>query len=257
MDESIIEYIAEMTVKKILEHQKKAVVVFTGSNINFDQALDSVKSLLDDGFTFKVIISNNACKILDEKKIIDALRPEVVWRGAADTTPEALTKMYDTFIVPTMTVNTTAHVVNCMADNPTSAIILDGLMRGKNVIVNIDGCCPDNPERPKRGFNFTPALRDRLHDNLEILRSYGARLATSTTIAEKVRKALGLSFKTSDGEAAQKARPNVVSTSSHVVSVKDLFGCVSGGTLKVEKGALITQLAKEEAARRGITISIS
>ena len=49
-----------------------------------------------------------------------------------------------------------------MADTPASAVILDGLMRGKNVVVNIDGCCPDHAERLKRGFHMAEPLKQAI-----------------------------------------------------------------------------------------------
>ena len=58
-------------------------------------------------------------------------------------------------------------------------------MRGKNVVVNIDGCCPDHAERLKRGFHMAGPLKQALRNNLETLRSFGARLTTSGGLYDK------------------------------------------------------------------------
>lgn len=255
-----IEALAERVVQKMIDRQKKAVVIFTGSDIDCAKALESVSRLREDGFTFKVLMSNSACRVLNEERIVSALQPETLWKGAPDMTPEALTKKYDTFIVPTMTVNTAAHVAGCMADSPAAATILDGMMRGKNVIINIDGCCPDNEQRVVRGFRFTPALRDRLAQNIEALRSYGAYLANSENIADKVRRATGVTFARageSEPHASAPRHAQEMHTESRVIGARDLMCCERGGVLCVKRGSLITQLAREEAAKRGITIKIT
>lgn len=62
-------------------------------------------------------------------------------------------------------------------------------MRGKNVVVNIDGCCPDHAERLKRGFHMAEPLKQALRNNLETLRSFGARLTTSGGLYDKALRA--------------------------------------------------------------------
>ena len=64
-------------------------------------------------------------------------------------------------------------------------------MRGKNVVVNIDGCCPDHAERLKRGFHMAEPLKQALRNNLETLRSFGARLTTSGGLYDKALRAVG------------------------------------------------------------------
>ena len=60
--------------------------------------------------------------------------------------------------------------VTRLADTPAAAVILDGLMRGKNVIVATDGCCPDHAERARRGFRMAEPLKQTLRTHLEALR---------------------------------------------------------------------------------------
>ena len=85
------------------------------------------------------------------------------------------------------------------ADTPAAAVILDGLMRGKNVIVAVDGCCPDNPERVRRGFHMTEALKNKLRENKNALRDFGAFLTTSDGLGETAKKAV-LSFASAFGK---------------------------------------------------------
>ena len=178
-DEAFVEILAQRVVEKLLARQKQALVVYTGSNIGEAAALEAMGRLRGEGFTFRVLLSRGASGLLDVERLRSVLEPEKLWVETPEETPEALTARYDTILVPAMTVHTAAHVAACMADTPASAVILDGLMRGKNVVVNIDGCCPDHAERLKRGFHMAEPLKQALRNNLETLRSFGARLTTS------------------------------------------------------------------------------
>lgn len=190
-DEAFVEILAQRVVEKLLARQKQALVVYTGSNIGEAAALEAMSRLRGEGFTFRVLLSRGASGLLDVERLRSVLEPEKLWVETPEETPEALTARYDTILVPAMTVHTAAHVAACMADTPASAVILDGLMRGKNVVVNIDGCCPDPAERLKRGFHMTEPLKQALRNNLETLRSFGARLTTSGGLYDKTLWAVG------------------------------------------------------------------
>jgi len=260
-EEILARELAERVVEKLMARQKEAVVVFTGSNIGTDAALASLAPLKERGFTFRVLLSNAASRILDVEGIKKALEPKALWVGAAEESPEALTKRYDTFIVPALTVNTAAHVAGCMADSPAAAVILDGLMRGKNVIIANDGCCPDHPERAKRGFRMTEPLKEALRRNLEALQSYGAVITGVGRLGEKTLKAIGLTGIQSGAAPSAacaipaRAEPAAVFT-GRVLSGRHLVSVPNGATFQVSDRTLVTELARDEARRRAIAIRI-
>lgn len=254
----LVEELAQRVVEKLLARMRQALVVYTGSDISAGEALEAMRRLRAEGYTFRVLLSQNAAGVLDVDAIRAALEPEELWIGTPDRTPEALTKEYDTIIVPAATVRTVSHVAACMADTPASAVILDGLMRGKDVILATDGCCPDHRERARRGFHMAEPLKQTLRSHLELLKSYGARLTSAQRLDEAVKRTVQKSFSpkgSSSQPRAPEARPaGEVRLSGHVVSGRQLTACPSGCTVWVEAGALITQLAVDEARRRGITI---
>ena len=187
----IAQIIAERVVEKLLERQKQALVVYTGSNMGIEAGLKCLRTLRqEEGFTYRVLLTRSAAGMLDAAAIREALEPEEMWTETPGDSPEVLTARYDTILVPALTVNTAAHVAGCMADTPAAAIILDGLMRGKNVVAAVDGCCPDNPERIRRGFHMTEALKKKLRENKNALREFGAVLTTSDRLGEAALKAV-------------------------------------------------------------------
>lgn len=254
----LVEVLAQRVVEKLMERMKRALVVYTGSNISFTEALEAMRRLRAEGFTFRVLISQSAAGLLDVDAIRAALEPEELWIGTPGDTPEALTKAYDTIIVPAATVRTVSHVAACMADTPASAIILDGLMRGKNVVVATDGCCPDHGERARRGFRMAEPLKQTLRSHLELLQSYGARLTSAQRLDKAVEQTVAKSFSVTGGNdqpaGVGKEGPAEMRLAGHVIGGRQLASCPNGCTVWVEANALITQLAADEARRRGIVI---
>ena len=260
-DEAFVEILVQRVVEKLLARQKQALVVYTGSNIGEAAALEAMGRLRGEGFTFRVLLSRGASGLLDVERLRSVLEPEKLWVEAPEETPEALTARYDTILVPAMTVHTAAHVAACMADTPASAVILDGLMRGKNVVVNIDGCCPDHAERLKRGFHMAEPLKQALRNNLETLRSFGAHLTTSGGLYDKTLRAVGgPQTRTAAPAARPEAAPRKQEGSGQlrlegrVLSGRHVQGCPPHSTLWVPRETLITQLAADEARRRDICI---
>ena len=269
-EEVFVQMLTQRVVEKLLERQKQALVVCTGADIGMASAMKAMRRLRDEGFTFQILLSQSAAMIYPPAKLREELAPENIWVGDPPEIPEALAYRYDTILVPAMTIRTAAHVAACTADTPSSAVILDGLLRGKNVVINIDGCCPDNPERIRRGYHMVPALRQKLRDNLETLRSYGARLANSDNFDEKVRAAVLSDFRT--GAQPQQRREEQSVLTGHaalipasgqeirlhmegrILSGRHLNSCPDGSFVRVPKETMITQLAADEARRRNITI---
>ena len=190
IEEVFAQVLAQRVVEKLLERQKRALVVYTGADIGKAPTMEAMRRLRDEGFTFQILLSRGTAGVHDVETLKNELRPENIWVGDPPEIAEALAYRYDTILVPAMTIHTAAHVAAVTADTPASAVILDGLLRGKNVVINIDGCCPDNRERISRGYRMAEPLRQKLRDNLSTLRSYGARLTTSVEFDKKARAAV-------------------------------------------------------------------
>lgn len=256
--------LAERVVRKLVDRQKRALVVVTGAAIGVPAALEGLKELRGEGFTYHVLMTRSAMYVTGEDAVRAALDPEELWVESADCPPEMAAARFDTILVPALTVNTAAHLANCMSDTPAAAMILNGLLKGKNVVAAVDGACPDNPKRAELGYHMTPAMRDALHGNLEKLRAYGARLTPAEEMAKAVRKAV-YSFLPAQAAAAPAGgqggtagagkviRPAMT---GRVLSVKAVNTAPRGAVVLVPRGAIVTQLASDEARKRGVTIQI-
>ena len=113
-------------------------------------------------------------------------------------------------------------------------------------MVNIDGCCPDHAERLKRGFHMAEPLKQALRNNLETLRSFGARLTTSGGLYDKTLRAVGgVQARTAAPAARPEAEPRKQEGSGQlrlegrVLSGRHVQGYPPHSTLWVPRETLI------------------
>ena len=262
----LADQLAERVIQKLVERQKQALVIVTGAAIGVPAALEGLRELRKEGFTYHVLMTRSALHVTGEEAVRAALAPEELWVESADAPPEKVAAGFDTILVPALTANTAAHLAGCMSDTPAAAMILSGLLKGKNVVIAVDGACPDNPMRAKLGYHMTPALRDALHGNLEKLQAYGARLTAAEDMAKAVRKAVYsfLPAQTAKPAAPDKAEKPAAqggkvirpAMTGKILSVKAVNTAPRGAVIRAPKGTIVTALASDEARRLGVTIQI-
>ena len=250
--EAIGEEVARRVSAKLIALQKKALVVCTASTMGFSQWIVGLQQLEQEGFTFDLYLSENAAKILQVSAIRSAVSFGKVWLGETELPPEAIAAPYYTILVPAMTVNTAAKVANSFCDNPASRLILNSMMKGKNVIIAVDGCCPDNEERAAKGYRMTEPLKVQLRQNLVRLQEFGAVLTTASKIANKTLRVIGSSAATVPTATCgcadlkkTKAAPAAAKVTRKVVGRQDVVNLPEGSVLKVPAGSQITQLAMD------------
>ena len=137
-DEAFVEILAQRVVEKLLARQKQALVVYTGSNIGEAAALEAMGRLRGEGFTFRVLLSRGASGLLDVERLRSVLEPEKLWvearRGTSGGADRPVRHHFGSGHDGTYR-RPAARMARYIS---ASAVIPDGLMRGKNVVVNID-----------------------------------------------------------------------------------------------------------------------
>ena len=253
--EAIGEEVARRVSAKLIAMQKKALVVCTASTMGFSQWLVGLQQLEQEGFTFDLYLSENAAKILQVSAIRSAVSFGKVWLGESELPPEAIAAPYYTILVPAMTVNTAAKVANSFCDNPASRLILNSMMKGKNVIIAVDGCCPDNEERAAKGYRMTEPLKAQLRQNLVRLQEFGAVLTTAGKLSSKTMRVIGASEAASPAAPCadlkqttcvpKKAAPAATKVTRKIIGRQDVVQLPEGSVLRVPAGSQITQLAMD------------
>ena len=250
--EVLVSYITDKVVEKMTLYKKKALVVFTGSLIGFDISMENLKRLKEDGFSFHVFLSQNAKTLLDVPQIIETLQPDKVYNDL-EGLPEQLAVEFETVIVPAMTINTAAKLACCIADSPATRLISGAMMRGKNVIIGIDGCCPDHEARAAKGYQMTEALKEQLRENMRKMARFGAFLTKLEDLYENTKKKQ-LSQKSPAFPIKAKANEAEAILLQKVIGHIDILLNQQCRVIKINKSALVTKLAEETAQKYNIQL---
>ncbi len=191
---TIVEYISDQIVLRYMEACKKAVVLFSGALIGYQDAVPALKELKEEGWELTAVLSKAAGEVLTEERIRNDIDPEAIFVEGAPVNGRQIIDSNQFVIIPELTINTAAKVANCISDNLLTNMISRAMATGKPIVAAIDGCCPDNAVRAKLGFKVTDAYKARMRRNLEDLQAYGIVLTVNANLCHKVNKVYESSF---------------------------------------------------------------
>lgn len=272
---TIIGYVSDQIVLRYMDACKTATVLFSGALIGYGEAVKALKELKDNGWKLTAVLSRAAGEVLTEERIRNDIDPEAIFVEGAPVNGRQIIDDNQYVIIPELTINTAAKVANCISDNLLTNMISRAMATGKPVIASIDGCCPDSEIRAKLGFKVTESYKARMRRNLEDLQSYGIVLTVNSNLCGKVTKVYESSFdfsredierKASGGEMpkedtlpekcvlkSQEAGESIV-IDKNVISRTDIARHSGLSRIVVSKGTVVTDLASDEARKRGIEI---
>ncbi len=274
---TIVDYISDQIILRYVNASKQAAVLITGALIGYQDAVNSLRELKEDGWKFTVVLSEAAGQLLTEEKIRNDIDPEAIYVEGAPVNGRKIINESQFVIIPCLTINTAAKVANCINDNLITNMIYYSMTQGKPIVAAVDGCCPDNKVREQKGFKVTEAYKVRLRRNLEDMITYGIHLTTDINLFEKVNEVFTASFDfplpSSDDKAEQEEAKAIscgcsvqekvegasVRLDKKVIGridiAKAICSCAGNVTrVIVRKDALVTQLAKDAANERNIII---
>ena len=267
---ALIEYIVNKVIEKLEQRQKTALVLFTGASIGFRQAIESLNKLQQNGWQFKVVISKAAEDILTEDLIKKSLNIESVIKEDDKPDIKELLDQNNLIIIPSLTINTASKIANCISDTLITNIVSKAMMSGKKIIASLNACCIENEERKSiYGDNVSLAYKNKLKNNLETIKSYEIELTTSENLFYKVEKYSKKNLntnnlvinnqskdnkKTIDLKQPQDKNSLYIKLDKKVISRADVYENRGYNYIFVDKGSLITDLAKEEAKKLNLKI---
>jgi hypothetical protein len=275
--------ILEAILELMTPAPRRALVLFTGGLLGFDDAVDELKLLAAAGVQLDYLQTPSALRVLDQAKIASIGMREV---------SKKMVEKHDMLLAPTLTSNIAAKVAHGVADCLASNLFSEFIMSDRLVVVSRSAICPDGA--PKRGWfpNMPPAYADLLRSNLATLASFGVRLSDArflyrTVIAAFERRdearrapvvaAMGTSvagFATnvaawaaasaasSGADAGASAvaappalTPGVVPCTRSLISNQVIQPLPDGVELRIPANAKVTAMARDLAAARSIRIS--
>ena len=274
--------ILEAILELMTPAPRRALVLFTGGLLGFDDAVEELKLLAAAGVQLDYLQTPSALRVLDQAKIASIGMREV---------SKKMVEEHDLLLAPTLTSNIAAKVAHGVADCLASNLFSEFIMSNRLVVVSRSAICPDGA--PKRGWfpNMPPAYADLLRSNLATLASFGVRLSDArflyrTVIAAYERRdearrapvvaAMGTSvagFATNvaawaaasaassdaDGDATVDATPaptpGVVPCTRSLISNQVIQPLPDGVELRIPADAKVTAMARDLASARSIRIS--
>lgn len=267
---ALIEYIVNKVIEKLEQRQKTALVLFTGASIGFRQSIESLNKLQQNGWQFKVVISKAAEDVLTEDLIKKSLNIEIVIKEDDKPDIKELLDQNNLIIIPSLTINTASKIANCISDTLITNIVSKAMMSGKKIIASLNACCIENEERKSiYGDNVSLAYKNKLKNNLETIKSYEIELTTSENLFYKVEKYSKKNLntnnlvinnqskdnkKTIDLKQPQDKNSLYIKLDKKVISRADVYENRGYNYIFVDKGSLITDLAKEEAKKLNLKI---
>lgn len=254
---------------------RRALVVFTGGLLGFEDAIASLRVLAAQGVQLDYLQTPSAERILDQDLIRSLGMREVSKR---------MVEEHDMLIAPTLTSNIAAKVAHGIADCLASNLFSEFIMANRLVVASRTAICPDGSAKQSWFPHMPPAYADLLRGNLSALAAFGVRLTESrflcrTALAawdrrDQERRApfvaeLGTSvagvLAGLDGPAAPATgspaaampapAPGVVPCARSLISQQVVQQLPHGVELRVTAGARVTALARDLAAARSIRIT--
>ena len=223
-----------------------------------------------NGWQFKVVISKAAEDVLTEDLIKKSLNIESVIKEDDKPDIKELLDQNNLIIIPSLTINTASKIANCISDTLITNIVSKAMMSGKKIITSLNACCIENEERKSiYGDNVSLAYKNKLKNNLETIKSYEIELTTSENLFYKVEKYSKKNLntnnlvinnqskdnkKTIDLKQPQDKNSLYIKLDKKVISRADVYENRGYNYIFVDKGSLITDLAKEEAKKLNLKI---
>lgn len=277
--EAIVEQLAIQVVEKLQARLRKALVLFTGTELGLSKVAPGLIQLKADGFDLHSVLTQGGRKILTPALRLslglDPLLANEFDNCEQDT--DTLLDGHSLVLVPAMSITTAAKVACCIRDCLGASLVARALERGIPVIAAIDGCCPDNPERKADLFMVAEAYKTRLRAHLECLQSYGIQLVRAGKLAEIARSRMtfpGASashpvpavskeltpqrsqIQTTMPQTSLRATasPVVITEERRLFSRTDALDCKEGSELRLGRNILITPLAIDVLRNRNVRL---
>lgn len=239
----LVEKIVSEVIKKINAQPKRALVFFTGGAIGFQEAMDSLKKL-DENWQLKVVLSDDAMKVLDPEAIKRELKLETIYHSKNIKSQKDLYGSVDLMIVGTLSINTAAKLACGITDTVLLSLINHGFMAGLPLIAANNACDPDDPRRIALGMGkSTKAYRKMLISNMDKLVDFGMSLVKAKDLHLACTQ--NLAQGPSEKKVEKISRSGEIVLAKKVISRSDILNARDASIIKIPFDAIVTEYAIE------------
>lgn len=233
----VLDSISSMIKSNGYSKSGRALVVFNGSSIDLDLKLKYLQDLKQKGLNYTVGFSFMAEKILDTNKIIKTLNPIEVLREEDIFKLQSIVNKHSIIIGPNITINTLSKVTLGMIDSFIPNLIWTFLYKGKKVYLDFSS------------VRYYLGSESKSIEISDITNKY------IQTIVKMGAVEIDKDYTNIISIPSTKQTNNIKNDKKDLITEKDIVNMSSSkGVLILEKGTLITPLAKDKARELGIEI---
>lgn len=145
-EQEVRDLVREALVEFLGPRRRRALVLFTGGLIGFDDAIEELRALRSAGAELDFVQTPSAQRILDQHKIASVGMQEV---------QNKFVEAHDMLIAPTLTANIAAKAAHGIADCLASNLFGEFIMGNRLVVASHSACGPDGAEK-KSWFPHMP-----------------------------------------------------------------------------------------------------
>lgn len=232
MDSQTLSQLLDRMIAELLAQsaaQKNVRVVVTGDDLaSLPDTLNCLAALEQAGYQLWVSFSHSASQSALKPACVDALRQRGS-RAGFDATPSH----YEALYLPALSVNSMSKIALGIRDNLACEAVFQALHHRKQTIATLHPDCHDR--------RLPLPLLTRLEGYAHTLESYGV------TISGKRMGPAPLN-------APAHADNLPARDKKRLITLRDIRLLAPGESLRVERNTLITPAAKDEIARRHLTL---
>lgn len=258
-----MEEIIKSIVRQILPLINKKILIFiSGGKVNAESLISTLSDfeLID----YNIVMSEAAASVID-KRLIEKLKGRII--DSQDKLNETI-RSSEFILIPILTRNTLSKVALGIEDNLITIGIARAIMLSKEIIAVRDSYDSQNSINISEGFSSNLAYNSMLSNYEKILDSFGVKFIDSSefreTIQDKFYKSSLQPFDkkkvdipegyTESNKKENIARQNKlienkkeerIIFNSSILTVKDINHTLEDGVIRLNKGTIITPLAKD------------
>lgn len=220
-----------MSNRRVSSEKGRALIVFTGSSFQVDQAISRIFDLKESGYDVALGFSFMGQKLIDTKRIINCLNPLEVLGEEDIFRINTISSDYSLLVMPNITINTLSKVCSGMIDSFASNILWTFLYKKKEVLIDFNSVRNYLGEKPG-----CKEIEDMIEDKISKILKMGA-------------------LELEEIKVDKEMEPAASSLSKDLITEKDIVK-YKNKKLIVNNKTIISPLARDKARELNIEIVV-
>lgn len=237
------------------QDNNRALVVFNGSNIDLGDKLFEIKQLKDRGLGLSIAFSFMGDQIIEEDKIISYLKPDKVYKEEHIMELKTIAKRYAYIIAPTLTISTMSKVAGGFIDNFIANVIWTFLYMGKPVYIDFTST-KNYLGEPCNNKMIEKLIDEKINSIKELgakeinTGNYESIIGEKNLFKNKENLSLNTLSKTNIYSPLDWGDKKIILTERDIGEI-----CRDNRSISLEKGTILTPLAKDKIKSMGIAVN--